>query len=62
MGNIGPQAAHYEVLAADEHLSAQWTLPDPDPAPLPTPEPGPVPDPGGPSPEPVPTPPSEPAA
>lgn len=56
MGNIGPQAGHYDVLAASELHVAQ-TMPDPaDPPPIPSPEP--VPDPARPGPEPVPTPPS----
>jgi hypothetical protein len=54
MGNIGPMAGHFDVLAETTHVRLRRTMPDPaDPAPIPSPEP--VPDPGGP----VPTPPSD---
>lgn len=56
MGNIGPRAGHYDVLAAAD-VRVEQTMPDPaDPPPIPSPEP--VPDPVGPAPEPVPSPPS----
>lgn len=56
MGNIGPQAGRYDVLAASD-LRVGLTLPDPA-GPIPTPEPAPDPVGPAPGPEPVPTPPS----